>query len=315
MARDALDNPIRSAVQRVPAGAWAVGVSGGADSVALLRLLHAREDLSLHVVHLDHETRGAESAADAEFVALLAQRLGVACSVAQRHRIEQDLPHLPANASARYRAARMATFRQVVERHGLQGVLLAHHADDQAETILHRLLRGRGPAALGGMTRRSVVGGLTILRPLLAVRRASLRAHLKAIGQDWREDASNMSTTYLRNHLRIVLARHRWLHNDLLAIGRASRQLRAWIDAHVPVLAERFPVSQVQDLPHLLAREALRRWLVGCGAPPDEVRPAVLDRLHQMIEDAAAPAKQHFPGRLLVTRRRGTIAVEPATRQ
>src|SRR5687768_5961056 len=85
------------AAATVPPGRWAVGVSGGADSVALLLLLRDRPDLALHVVHLDHETRGGASADDAGFVEDLAARLRVPCTVARRSEVETDMARLPAN--------------------------------------------------------------------------------------------------------------------------------------------------------------------------------------------------------------------------
>jgi tRNA(Ile)-lysidine synthase len=90
-------------------------------------------------------------------------------------------------------------------RDHLDGVILAHHADDQAETVLLRLLRGSGYAGLAGMARDSDVGGLRVLRPLLTVRAESLRQYLKSRSLSWREDSSNRSGKYLRNRVRIFL--------------------------------------------------------------------------------------------------------------
>src|SRR4051794_1089672 len=120
----------------IPAGRWAVGVSGGAGSGALLFMLYDRAsnapgELAASVVHLDHETRGMASAADADFVRELAGRLGLPCTVGRRSEIEPTLGELPPNPSARYRAARLALFRRACAGHGLNGVILAHHADDQ----------------------------------------------------------------------------------------------------------------------------------------------------------------------------------------
>src|SRR6185437_3878431 len=172
------DPALTSAIATLPPGAWAVGVSGGADSVALLLLLCAREDLSLHVVHLDHQTRGDDSTGDARFVRELAERLHLRCTVALRSDVEATMSDLPGNTSSRYRAARIALFRKVVEEEDLAGVILAHHADDQAETVLHRLLRGSGPTGLAAMERATNIGGLRIVRPLLSVARETLRAFL-----------------------------------------------------------------------------------------------------------------------------------------
>src|SRR4051794_37074929 len=101
---------LHKAVCGVPAGAWAVGVSGGADSTALLRLLHARGDLQLRVAHLNHQTRADQSDADADFVGSLAAQLDLPCETALRQQLEFDAKDLPSNRSARYRALRLKWF-------------------------------------------------------------------------------------------------------------------------------------------------------------------------------------------------------------
>lgn len=301
---------LADAIATVPAGRWAVGVSGGADSVALLSLLRRRSDLSLHVVHLDHQTRGAASTEDAEFVRRLAAEWRLECTVALREQIEPELKSLPANPSARYRALRMELFRRVVGCQGLQGVILAHHADDQAETVLHRLVRGSGASGLSGMSGRTYLGALQILRPLLGVRREMLRDYLREIGQEWREDASNVSDAYLRNRLRRWLAGEPELHEPLIALAEACRKLRDWTGRTAPQLQDEFAVGQLSGLPCLLARESTRRWLIGRGSPPDELAESVLDRLIEMAGDAASPVRRHFPGGILIRRQAGKIRSE-----
>src|SRR5438046_1093221 len=104
-------------------GQYAIGVSGGADSVALLRLLmEHRPDVGVHVVHLNHELRGEESEEDARFVRELAERHGVAVTIARRSEIEPMLGKRPANKSALYRALRFALFRKAAKENGLHGV-------------------------------------------------------------------------------------------------------------------------------------------------------------------------------------------------
>jgi tRNA(Ile)-lysidine synthetase-like protein len=293
----------------VPSGAWAVGVSGGADSVALLRLLQQRPDLSLHVVHLDHQTRGAESTGDADFVRSMAAMLALPCTIALRSEIEATMEELPANTSSRYRAARIALFRKVVTEHGLSGVVLAHHADDQAETVLVRLLRGSGAMGLAGMEELTDLGGLRMARPLLGVRREALRGYLQSIGQSWREDASNESDKYLRNRLRRLVADSPEMFAALNELGDACGMLREWVRASAPVLGACFAVSQLADLPPILAAESARRWLVERGVPPDQLAPATIARLVSMATDAGSAARAHFPGRMPVRRKGGTIAV------
>ena len=300
-------------IESVPPGRWAVGVSGGADSVALLLLLADRPDLYLHVVHLDHQTRGAAGAADATFVTELAGRMGVAVTTAQRDQIEPALPRLPANPSARYREVRIALLRRVVSEHSLAGAILAHHADDQAETILLRLLRGSGPAGLCGMTPRRRVDGLIILRPLLDVRRRQLTEFLLQRGQPWREDLSNQSDLYARNRIRKWLAKRAELVEPLLHLGEACRRLEQWICSNAPQLDERFLARSLANRPAILARESARRWLIARGSPPDQLDRAVLQRLTTMAADAATAAVGQFPGGVTVRRRRGVVSARLST--
>ncbi len=299
---------IEDSLRLIPAGAWAVGVSGGADSVALLALLRARPDLALHVVHLDHQTRGEQSTADAAFVADLAQRWNLPCTIARRDQIEPTLADLPANPSARYRALRLELFRRTVQTHRLSGVILAHHADDQAETVLHRLLRASGYVGLTGISPRATVGGLLILRPLLAVPGAALRTYLIDHHLNWREDASNQSPRYLRNRLRRLLARSPGLSEELLFLAAGCARLRDWARSAAPRLEERFPAATLNALPSILAHESARRWLIERGVRPEHIEPAVIERLLTMAADAASPPRQDFPDRVRLGRRGGWIA-------
>jgi tRNA(Ile)-lysidine synthase len=299
---------IQSAIESVPAGGYAVGVSGGADSVALLSLLRDRVDLQLVVAHLDHETRGKESAADARFVQSLCAQWNLDCALAGRGELEKCMPHLPKNTSARFRAVRFELFRRVVHARGLQGVILAHHADDKAETVLQRLVRNAGYAGLAGMSARARIGGLVVLRPMLSVRRNALRAVLRERDQPWREDASNASAKYLRNRLRAILSVHPDLTAALLELSGACRALRDWSRRTAPSLESNFTVGSLADLPPILARESARRWLNRIGVPPDQIDPATIERLMRMSDDAATPSRQHFPGKIEVRRRSGRVS-------
>lgn len=308
---------LHQSILRVPPGKWAVGVSGGADSVALLTLLCRRADLTLHVVHLDHELRGEESREDARFVAELAARLGVACSVARRAEIEPTLSDRSTNVEARLRACRHALFRRVVRENALAGVVLAHHLEDQAETVLMRLSRGGWLWTLRSMGLDSRVGDLTILRPLLPHHRARLREWLVSIGQEWREDSSNRSKQFARNRARAAMSatgvdvgQGGELAASLVELAESASRLCAWIDAALAPLPERFLVGELAKLATILARRAGMRWLAAHGCDPAALSTNVLDRFIAMARDAATPSRQHFPGGVLVRRRGGIISVE-----
>lgn len=182
----------------------AVAVSGGADSVALLRALADAAPeigLVLSVVHVHHGIRGAEADEDARFVAELAQQLGL------EFRLRRV--NTPAEAQAQKetleeaaRRLRYAWFRDLLAQGHLDAVATAHTLDDQAETVLQRLLRGAWTEGLGGIHPVMACPGGMILRPFLEVRRVELVAWLDELGQSWREDASNEDTTFTRNRIR-----------------------------------------------------------------------------------------------------------------
>jgi len=184
----------------MPGDRLGVAVSGGADSVALLRLLHGLQDelgIRLTVLHFQHGLRGAESAGDEEFTRELAARLGL-----EFHRDEADVARsaeeLGINLEEAGRRLRTAFFERKVSEGRVKRVATAHTADDQAETLLAHLLRGSGLAGLAGIY---PVAGV-VVRPLLEVRRGELRGWLGSIGQAWREDSTNVDTTRLRARLR-----------------------------------------------------------------------------------------------------------------
>ncbi len=181
-----------------------VAVSGGLDSVALLYALHQlrqRFDLRLHVAHLNHQFRGAEAVRDAEFVRQLADRLGVPCTLATR-----DVPAVirerklsPQDAA---RQVRYEFLRALAVELSAQKIATAHHADDQAETVLLALLRGAGGHGLGGI--QPVLDGV-IIRPFLMTPRADIAAFASALNIQYVTDSSNHSRKYLRNAVRLDL--------------------------------------------------------------------------------------------------------------
>ena len=300
--------PLIDAIAKLPSGRWAVGVSGGADSVALLHLLATRA-LPMVAVHLDHQLRGPESDEDAAFTLRLCQSLGVPCVIARRSELEPQMPDLPANPQARYRRLRLELFGRVIGQERLEGVILAHHADDQAQTILMRLLRGAGIEGLCGIPRDHVVHGVRLLRPMLGVRQELLRQYLTANGFSWREDSSNDSPKYLRNRVRAVLKGRPELEACLLDIAGAFELLGDWLDRHSPELPEAFPTESLQGIPAIVQLHALRRWLLNRGMPADAVTMALLDRLRVMVEDMASPHALTVPGAIEIRRKAGQIAV------
>lgn len=190
---------VNEAIERdglLPEGSpFEVGVSGGADSVALLHVLQ-RLGLTIRVAHFNHCIRGAVADADEQFVIDLCASLKIACRTGRGD--------VPAQAAEQGISIEMAArdARHAFFRSGNSTICLAHHADDQLETFFLRSARGTSPAGLGGMSPVQQLGDLRLIRPLLGIRRAELIQWLKAEGLTWREDATNTDESIPRNLVR-----------------------------------------------------------------------------------------------------------------
>ena len=181
-----------------------VAVSGGADSVAMLRALAAlaprrRWALKLSVGHVQHHLRELEAEADAEFVEALAREMELPCE-----RVDLDATTaVGGNIEAWARRERYAALQRLAEHCGAEHVVTAHHADDQLETLLLRMVRGTGVRGLRGIAWRRRLGDrLMLVRPMLGADRADVLDFLNTIGQPWREDHTNADVTRDRARLR-----------------------------------------------------------------------------------------------------------------
>jgi tRNA(Ile)-lysidine synthase len=174
-----------------------VAVSGGADSVCLLYLLTelaSRWDLSLQVLHVNHNLRGEDSRGDAEFVRTLARRLELPFTL---HEI--DLLAIAGNLEAAARTARLEFFHERIGSGEVDRVALGHTRSDQAETVLFRFLRGSGVTGLAAIHPVTEEG---LVRPMLDVDRGEVEGFLRERGIEWREDATNQSRDFARNRIR-----------------------------------------------------------------------------------------------------------------
>jgi tRNA(Ile)-lysidine synthase len=228
---DSLRLAVRRALDGLSEAPGVVAVSGGPDSVALLRALALGVAGPLVVAHLNHQLRGEESTADEEFVRQLHADLGAAganLGPLQATRVDVRAAAVGDNVEATGRRLRYDWLTQVARDTGSAWVATGHTADDQAETVLHRLLRGAGLRGLiGVVARRPLAPGILLVRPLLRVRRAEVLAFLEALGQPFRQDSSNRDRHYTRSRLRHdllpVLARD-YNPGVVAALGRLAEQ-------------------------------------------------------------------------------------------
>ena len=258
-----------------------VAVSGGSDSVALLRLLVPlcrAAGVTPVALHFDHGLRGAASAADARFVARLARRMGVACRMGraaavagfededegrsairqpatknQERRTKNEKLVSPATQSLemRARAARQIFFREAAQHERLDAIATGHTADDVAETLLLRLARGSGATGLSGLRPCHTVADVKYVRPVLECTHAELRAWLRRKRQTWREDASNRDERIPRNRLRHTVLP--WLE-------------RQWSPSIRAMLAQSAAILREEDaLLDELARKAMKELVEDDG--------------------------------------------------
>ncbi|MGA8530165.1 MAG: tRNA lysidine(34) synthetase TilS [Acidobacteriaceae bacterium] len=218
----------------------AVAVSGGADSVGLLRtlVLAAQEiGLVLSVAHVHHGIRGAAADEDARFVEELAARLQLPFLLHRADTPARARSHGQTLEEAG-RHDRYTWFRDLLAQGNAGAVATAHTLDDQAETVLHRLLRGAWTEGLGGIHPVITCPGGVILRPFLEARRADITAWLRAMDQPWREDASNQDRSFTRNRIRHDLLPQLAEYNprieeQLARMAMLARDEEAWWQAEL----------------------------------------------------------------------------------
>jgi tRNA(Ile)-lysidine synthase len=183
-----------------PGDTLIVGLSGGADSTALLDLLANLPGMPLHLIaaHLNHCLRGAESDSDEIFCRQLSEKYRIPFE-SRRVDVKTLADKNSLNLEDAGRLTRIAFFDELLNARKAQAVVLAHHADDQAETVLMRLLRGSGMTGLAGISYRNDRG---YVRPLLGITRSEIETYLIERNLVWREDSSNRDITFLRNRIR-----------------------------------------------------------------------------------------------------------------
>jgi tRNA(Ile)-lysidine synthase len=289
---------IRQAIRRYgllrPGDAVVVAVSGGPDSVALLHglaLLARREGWKLQAAHLHHGIRGADADADEDLVRTLSARLGVPLSLRRL-----DPEHLRgASLEARARRVRYAFLHEVARRTGASRIATGHTRDDQAETVLLRLLRGSGARGLAGIRPRREDG---VVRPLILASRAEVIEFLARGGVAFREDATNRDPRFLRNRVRhevlpLLRALSPRIEERLASLADSLRADADWIETSTARARREggvAPGSPIHRAWLSALPEAIRRRMVGDalrhgGTPPDRVAGAIVAVLDALSDE------------------------------
>ncbi len=277
-----------------------LAVSGGSDSTGLVFLLQswARDrDVTLSLIHLDHGLRGGASAADAAFVQSLAQRLGFPCTV---ERVQADTWATRRGISLEMaaREVRLEFYGRMLRVHGAEAVATAHTRDDQAETVLMRLLRGAGMQGLCGMAALKELGDVRIIRPLLDRTRVEITSYLREKGEDWCEDESNRDRRHLRNVIRHdILPELRVRVNPAVdealirtagLLAEENRYLEASAQEELhrcrdPEQRPALGVDALQSLPAALLRRVYRRWLIEQGVTASAIDHDAVQRMEGLL--------------------------------
>lgn len=263
-----------------------VGLSGGADSVCLLLLLlelAGKMDVTIEAVHVEHGIRGEESLLDAQFAEDLCRREQVLC-----HTCHVDVPEYAAEhgigLEEAARLLRYDSFRREAERMAVSGtcgravrIALAHHADDNAETMLFQMIRGSGVKGMGGMRpERGFTEQAVIIRPLLMVSRREIEAYLRERGEKFRCDSTNEDIHYSRNRLRHeVIPQLEWINSRAVQhmtksaemLRELSDYLQMQVDKLLPSVCThsedgwQIEKTLFADYPLLIQKEAVHRIL------------------------------------------------------
>ena len=307
-----------------PKTRWVIGVSGGADSMLLLhalRQLSERRDLrwDLHIAHLHHGLRGAAADDDARFVEETAMQMRLPFYIEHA-----DIPAaVAAGGGSTEEVARHQRY-QFLERVALKvdapGILVGHHADDDAETILHRICRGTGIRGLGGMRdRRAIQPGsrVLLLRPFLRERRATIESFCGERDIEYRTDQTNLDQTYTRGRIRNVilpLLREQLNPNVSDSLLRLAEQAR-WLETYLHDAALRVFDSLLISDQHdriilntrallskqrVIQAEVIRRAVALLPSGEPDLGFTNVDDVLRLASDRSSGKELHLPGGILV---------------
>ena len=320
-----------------PGGRWVLGVSGGPDSVLLLHAMHdlsqRRElDWTIHAAHLHHGIRGEAADADAELVARLAEQLGV-----RYHEERIDIPaQIARKGGSTEETARQRRY-EFLERVALKTtsdcVGVGHHADDNAETILHRICRGtglRGLAGMGDIRPIQPTSRVRLVRPLLGQRRKTIEALCAECGFETRTDESNASNEHTRSRIRnrvLPMLREALNPNVSEALLRLAEQAR-WLGMYLEDAAARtFDSMIISESPgqivlnthallgkqRIIQAEVVRRAISLVLGRDQDLGFNHVEGVLRLAAGKASGKELHLPGPLLVRKQYDRLVFRPLT--
>ena len=307
-----------------------VGVSGGADSVALLSILRELRDRQstplseLVVAHCNYGMRAAESNGDAEFVRALAGKFGFRCEIWQANQLAKPGGE---GWESHFRTLRYDFFEKLAAEIGARYVVVGHTRDDQAETVLFRILRGTSLSGLRGIPAiRRLNDQLTLFRPLLEIGRDDLLHYLAEHGLEFRVDSSNQSPAYTRNRIRndLIPFLERQFNSDLrprlVELAAQAHAAQQFIDSAAMLALE--SASQIESvdqvtifgdriakLPFVVVRQSLVLLCQRMGWPQNDMTYQRWTELAEFVlatpnaSSTNPPATINLPGNLIARRK------------
>ena len=300
-----------------------IALSGGADSVALMHALHRHSDgvgqpgYHLIAAHLNHQLRGAESDRDERFVGELCDRLQIELIVERADGLVDS-----SNLEERARNLRHEFLNRTADQVGARHIALAHHADDQAETVMMRLLRGSGAAGLAAM---DSTGPGRIVRPMLTLRREQILAYLEAIGAAYVTDSTNLSPAILRNRVRhelLPMLERDYAPKLSRRLAGLASEMRA-LDDYLASAARRalhrrlrsparLDLAGFAELHPALANAMLREWLRMRIGDLHRVYRADIERISRLCAAAAPGSIAELARGWRLRCEYGAAVIEPA---
>jgi tRNA(Ile)-lysidine synthase len=335
-----LENRVRNYIQTKgliePSERLLLAVSGGADSTALLHITMALRKVGLMgtplCVHFNHQLRGAWSNGDQRFVEEQARALSIPC-ISKRLDVHTYASSRRLSIETAARDLRIKALLELAKVHHCHAIATGHHQNDNAETLLFRILRGTGYRGLGGIRPSRMKSDCRFVSPLLCVTRDQIMDYLTAHQIPWREDHTNQDCGIKRNHIRHRLLpllesqSNRSVLEGLSRLSDAARTLQTYVARHIENTPRVYSLDQ--DTAHIdsaallaqpiwIRHECLRQALVALGCREQNLSQWHYDHLLKALETDVRSFSMTLPGRFLVSKQQATLAIrtpqQPPTR-